>query len=292
MKNINENNVTLHTHGYRRLSLITNRKLIVIILLLTVIIPYSFIIMKASTDPKTLNSDFPKTSDETLLDGCRFIYIDMGTNIGIQIRKLYEPNLYPSALILPIFKEYFGDHLNEVCAVGFEGNPVHNKFLKEFESYCLKRNWRVKIFTSTAVSIKQENVTYYTEPENVLGKQGGSGLIAGSKTASVTVQSVDMSSWIKKTVMNRKIPSGLPSPKIVMKSDIEGHDPTVIANLIFNGVFCSIDLIYAEHFNNEFHTAISVLQRNSGLCKTKFIYLDDETYFNHTPPYIIPKSTK
>lgn len=26
---------------------------------------------------------------------CSMVYIDMGTNIGHQIRKLYEPELYP-----------------------------------------------------------------------------------------------------------------------------------------------------------------------------------------------------
>ena len=86
---------------------------------------------------------------ENPLDNCNFVYLDMGTNFGVQIRwqmktimiliiagpnlflmcrttasvvtyyyksysthlfrKLYEPHLYPGAPVLPIFDKYFGD---------------------------------------------------------------------------------------------------------------------------------------------------------------------------------------
>ena len=36
-------------------------------------------------------------SERPNLDGCRYVYIDVGTNMGIQIRKLFEPHLYPEA---------------------------------------------------------------------------------------------------------------------------------------------------------------------------------------------------
>ena len=61
------------------------------------------------------------------LDNCNFVYLDMGTNLGVQIRlaqaanyipvlqlwlllrKLYEPHLYPGAPVVKIFDQYFGD---------------------------------------------------------------------------------------------------------------------------------------------------------------------------------------
>lgn len=50
---------------------------------------------------------------------CRHIYFDFGTNIGIQIRKLYEPALYPKAPVLPLFNEmYGGNNRSSVCAIG------------------------------------------------------------------------------------------------------------------------------------------------------------------------------
>ncbi|CAF1347644.1 unnamed protein product [Rotaria sordida] len=240
---------------------------------------------------KNSNSQFSHISRHNFLDGCRYVYIDIGTNIGIQIRKLYEPHLYPNAPVLPLFEQIFGNYSNEVCSVGFEANPLHDNYLKEFENYCLKHNWRVKIFTSTAVSIIETNLTFYTEPGNEGNNQWGASLEANGKKSSITVPSIDIVSWFKRVVLNRKIPSGFASSKVMMKSDIEGHDSTVIANLILNGVYCSIDLIYGEHLNDTFLKAISLLQQYSNSCKTKLIYMDDESYYTTRFPFIIHNST-
>ena len=45
---------------------------------------------------------------------CRHVYLDIGSNIGVQIRKLFEPRKYSHgdngrrAEVLPIFDEIFG----------------------------------------------------------------------------------------------------------------------------------------------------------------------------------------
>ncbi|CAF2068869.1 unnamed protein product [Rotaria magnacalcarata] len=239
---------------------------------------------------KQSNLQFSDESQQNLLDGCRDVYIDIGTNIGIQIRKLYEPNLYPNAPVLPLFKTVFGHNLTEVCSIGFEANPLHDNYLKEFENYCLKKHWRVKIFKSTAVSIIEKNISFYTEPGNEVNNQWGASLLAGNGRKPIIVPSIDIVSWIKRTVLNRKIPPGFGPPRILMKTDIEGHDPTVIAHLVLSGIYCSIDLIYGEHFNDEFQKTISVLQQYSNSCKTKLVYLDDESYFNQRFPFIINNS--
>ena len=46
---------------------------------------------------------------------CQHFYIDMGTNIGVQIRKLYEPDKYPKAEVLSIFESVFGRDKCKVC---------------------------------------------------------------------------------------------------------------------------------------------------------------------------------
>lgn len=258
-----------------------NGKWILLIMLITLIIRYGVVTKYHKTSISQLN----------LLDGCRYVYIDLGTNIGVQIRKLYEPHLYPGSSVLPLFKQIFENRSNEVCSVGFEANPLHNNYLKEFESYCLRRNWRVKIFISTAVSISQRNLTFYTEPDNELNNQWGASLdIRRSPNAeNITVQSINIVRWFKTIVLNRKIPFEFTQPKIMMKSDIEGHDSVVLANLILSGVYCSIDLIYGEHLTDEFRNATSVLQRYSNSCKTKLINMDDESYYKERFPFIIPQ---
>lgn len=96
------------------------------------------------------------------LDGCFHVYLDVGSNVGVQVRKLFESELYPDAPVLKVFDHYFGSPSEKgwqfelfkmvtswnvvleirmivgtrdnraVCAVGFEPNPHHSKHLKVF----------------------------------------------------------------------------------------------------------------------------------------------------------------
>ena len=56
---------------------------------------------------------------------CKHLYLDVGTNIGVQIRKLYQPELYPNASSLRLFTDVFGSssHRCNVCTIGFEYAP-------------------------------------------------------------------------------------------------------------------------------------------------------------------------
>ena len=60
---------------------------------------------------------------ENPLDGCLHVFIDLGSNRGLQIRKLYEPNTFPLAPVLPLYQKFFGRpedrNLQEICSVGF-----------------------------------------------------------------------------------------------------------------------------------------------------------------------------
>lgn len=42
------------------------------------------------------------------LDNCYHVYLDVGSNVGIQVRKLYEPHLYKGAAVLKLFDQHFG----------------------------------------------------------------------------------------------------------------------------------------------------------------------------------------
>ena len=74
------------------------------------------------------------------LDGCLHVFIDLGSNRGLQIRKLYEPNTFPLAPVLPLYEKYFGKpedrNLQEICSVSFEPNSKHADHLRQMsESY-------------------------------------------------------------------------------------------------------------------------------------------------------------
>ena len=52
---------------------------------------------KTEADPQSLN-----------LDGCYHVYLDVGSNRGNQVRKLFEPEKYQNASAIQIFDKYFG----------------------------------------------------------------------------------------------------------------------------------------------------------------------------------------
>lgn len=259
------------------------------LLLAVLILGFLLHIMTTEQRPHLSKKDLQLTDEQqtSFLDGCRFVYIDMGTNIGIQIRKLYEPNLYPGASVLSLFKKVFRNYTNEVCSVGFEANPLHSDYLKEFERYCLQRKWRVKIFTATAVSVTQQNVTFFTQPGNERNNQWGASLQKTSfrHKGNVTIPSIDIISWFKKSVLSRKLPSGNQTTRIMMKTDIEGHDAVVLTNFILSGCYCAIDLIYGEHMSRKLLDAVSLVQESANSCKTELLYLDDESYHNRRFPF-------
>ena len=69
------------------------------------------------------------------LDGCLHVFLDLGSNRGLQIRKLYEPHVFPLAPILPLYERYFGPveerKLQEICSVAFEPNSRHAQHLRD-----------------------------------------------------------------------------------------------------------------------------------------------------------------
>ncbi|CAF0951545.1 unnamed protein product [Adineta steineri] len=235
---------------------------ILLIFIIGLIYLFYVIIIENDTSLKKTTIQCSDVSSKNFLDGCRYIYIDMGTNIGVQIRKLYEPQLYPNASVVPLFKRIFGKHTKEVCSVGFEANPIHSNYLKEFEKYCLKH--------------------FYIQSNNKFYNYWDSSLLPNSNKTKISVTTIDIASWFKNIVLTRNI-----SSTIMMKTDIEQHDSIVLTSLIFSGVYCSIDLIYGEHFNQDFRNAISVLKQYTNSCKTELVYMDDETYHTKRVPFFI-----
>ena len=66
--------------------------------------------------------------DALLRRGCQHAYLDVGSNRGVQIRKLFEPWRYPSATVQPVYERLFGVDRCRVCAIGMEPNPVVFRF--------------------------------------------------------------------------------------------------------------------------------------------------------------------
>lgn len=88
--------------------------------------------------------------------GCTHVYLDIGSNLGVQIRKLFEPRKYAAsprgaATVLPIFDELFGVAPRcHVCAIGMEPNPHHRPRLQHLKRVLTNAGAAVEIFEAAA----------------------------------------------------------------------------------------------------------------------------------------------
>ena len=75
------------------------------------------------------------------------VVVVKGSNIGMHVRFLLEPHLYPKQeYSSKVFDHYFprmslksGGVRSDVCAVGFEPNPLHKRRLQLLGSYYRSR---------------------------------------------------------------------------------------------------------------------------------------------------------
>ena len=101
-----------------------------------------------------------------LLRGCSHVFLDLGSNIGVQVRKMYEPEKYPGSLWGQRFESAFGGARGSkrgLCAVGFEPNPGHTGMLERLEAHYQTCGWRAHFFTETAVTAENGSVDLYID---------------------------------------------------------------------------------------------------------------------------------
>jgi len=233
------------------------------------------------------------------------IYLDVGTNVAVQIRKLYEPKQFPGANVIPVFDKFFGHNRKKVCAVGFEPNSAHTAYLQTANAYFKQYSLPVHVFTGVAVSSHRGNATFFNDqnaPKNV--HEWGASLAPWNPhndTSSTMVQLVDLHNFILNYVVpivrDVKQRTGK-APPVMMKLDIEGAEFVVMPALMVSGALCHVDLVFAEWHDDrmrlampgrsnmsasEMHEAFEGLRSTTNNeCKVKFMELDDETYVDGT----------
>jgi len=125
-----------------------------------------------------------RSTFKNMAHGCQHVFLDVGSNRGVQVRKLFEPQHYPNATILPFFDEYFGTasfrqqpfEKTGLCAFGFEANPLLKDRLKEIQHAYEKKGWRVMFIVPQAVSDSDgKEVTFHLD-----SKQNTSGFLRKS----------------------------------------------------------------------------------------------------------------
>ena len=113
------------------------------------------------------------------LPHCEKMFLDLGANIGVTVKKLFEPEKYPNNPTNSFFKTTFGYQWllktmqvfpKKLCALGFEPNPKHHAKLKKLEEVYSEKNWSVHFFPE-AISNVDGKVIFYTANDSKVCKE-------------------------------------------------------------------------------------------------------------------------
>jgi FkbM family methyltransferase len=241
----------------------------------------------------------PVVSLHTVMpDRCNNIYVDLGSNIGVQIRKLFEPFKYPKSKILGKFNEILGSvdaRRKNACAFGFEANPKHFKRLIKLQDIYNTLGWKTNFFNKVVWTEDGRTMTIYSDDEN-RNEDWGSGVLDTAipdknRMSEFKVPTIDIALWLQSIIKEYR-PSA-----VMLKMDIEGSEYNVLPHLLEMGLFCSqkISYMYLEFHKwatvngqklnmNTFRQSLS-----SQTCSpTIIVDIDDETYLHDGVPLPTP----
>lgn len=231
----------------------------------------------------------------SLLDNCWHVYVDVGSNIGVQTRKLFEPSKYwtrdeNSSLqeTHRIFTRYFGEQATRrahCCAVGFEPNPHHHQRLKLIEETYTSLGWRTN-FLPLAASVRSGTSIFHYDTSKTgrshhewgaslvatdynqksgLNSNGDKSHQAGHFGRRTKVGVVDLAQWLGSQVLARRLPTlpskpSLGTPSLVMKVDVEGAELDVLPRLVHTRVLCHFAHVMVEFHPGAYPTHVNPMQ--------------------------------
>ena len=239
--------------------------------------------------------------------GCRDVYLDVGSNIGVTVRKLFEPAKYPGAPVHAVFDSCFGPTPRcSVCAVGFEPNPNHSERLHALQQRMRRLGWPVLILPAAAGA--RDGALQFGVKSGFVNDIAATAFAARAGRW-VTVPMLDLARvlWL---VGNHTSPHarcrGRPAERcrwgrVAMKLDIEGLEREVVPRLMAPSGFsiCAVDRLFLEwHDDNravrftdkqrlqlqrlhEWSATLNFSRLQPG-CRVSLLDLDDETYLHDT----------
>lgn len=213
-----------------------------------------------------------------LADGCYHVFLDVGSNIGMHGRFVFEPNTFSSRSgkhkkMMRIFDENFGrergieapnSNNGNICIFAFEPNPEHVKRHVELQMVYKKFGLRYHP-VPMGVSDQDAYITFYHQDNNPekYGKELGFSAAkkyqdqkkATEKNVTIIetkIEVIRLSRWLKENIYQRSLPDkkfALP-PKVLMKLDVEGMEYILLPDLFLSGILCqTVDVITTElHF--------------------------------------------
>ncbi|KAJ1432796.1 hypothetical protein B484DRAFT_447577 [Ochromonadaceae sp. CCMP2298] len=220
---------------------------------------------------------------------CEHLYLDLGTNVGVSIRKVYEPQYYPRAPLIHKFDTSFGVNRTRVCSVGFEPNAVHVERLQTLQKSYRRAGFPTVIFTSTALAAQAGVLKFFRTPGQT--EEGSSVIerLEGSEFDEAIA--VDTDAFLNSLFqLWHSSASYSPASRVLAKMDIEGSEYFVLPRMFAGGSLCHISEMTVE-WHPDILTkgaarhgptyAADMLSewKASGMCPSfSLIQLDDESY--------------
>jgi len=241
------------------------------------------------------------------LAGCKRLYLDVGSNVGLNLRSVFEPEKYPLSNLRANMSKYLGDENirskpfaeSGICAIGFEANP---KFIARHDaitSAYRAKGWNVQYLTPAIVLDHDGEVTFHVDV-----KPAGTGSSIADrlkvpngntvhkKFTEQTLPSINFTQFMEEHVM----PLRPQLEFVMMKMDIESSEYIVLPALAKSSALCAgegIDLALVEYHKWAPETALfkeagplqAHLAKELQKCKnpTVFDEIGGETYGKSDP---------
>ena len=210
--------------------------------------------------------------------GCQHAYIDIGTNKGMQIRKLYEPSRYASSNVLPNFDAAFGPSAAQrcgVCTIGVEPNPMHFARLRELE-HRLRAVGAPVLVLHAAAGVENGVLDFGAQRADLAFSAVSTP--RGSETRT-RVPQYDLAALIRlvdeqlRLLTDRQrvgrgrgehpTPQRAAASTILMKLDVEGHERVLWPHLRRTGAACLLNVVYSEWHEKNVHLALQPAERGA-----------------------------
>mmetsp|Transcript_59367 Transcript_59367/g.141536 ORF Transcript_59367/g.141536 Transcript_59367/m.141536 type:complete len:296 (+) Transcript_59367:92-979(+) len=247
-----------------------------------------------------------------IADDCFNVFLDVGSNIGVHGRFLFEPEKYPKARVArEKFQKTFGNtstRRSNTCVFAFEPNPSHKEHQLLTQTSYAAMGWRYH-YIPMGVGTRNATLNFYKNRDVGKGARreewGFSTIKRGKADERIEVAVLDLSEWLQR-LFRRRLPPADPSwgqPKVLMKMDVEGMEVSLIPHLLIKGVLCNVYMFGELHGFGPYELANGIVIPNMEVrawveninrilladgCPAVFEFLDDESYVHDGMPYPSP----
>ena len=253
---------------------------------------------------------------------CDHLFLDVGANLGLQLRKLYEPELFHGASVERMFTQLFGPPPRcHVCAISIEPNPLHAEHLTVMHRH-LRTLGVGALFLEAAASDADGDVEFF------VGRNAASDADMGASASPLKarqqrerygrnvrahrVRTVDLAHLIGLAQSHLR-----PGGKVLMKLDVETLELRILPQLVWTRSLCTgVDAVLVEWHDHIIADAADDGKAPAGGvplrrmaksmraaltaafdgspsrdCRTALVTMDDESYVTFDVKSIAPMGT-